>query len=98
MSRSDGYTMVFVDGVDPSGRVGYVCGPISGSNPMKKSNFTRFLLAAMLLGPALVGIGCGTTQRSVTAPIAPNWYDSYYYKSGHLVVPDVSDTFVVPGP
>ena len=65
--------------------------------PMKTSLLTRLLLAAFALGVAMIGSGCGTTQRSAAAPIPPNWYDSYYYKDGHLVVPNLPQSPPVAG-
>lgn len=69
--------------------MGYVSAIVSSSLPMKTSLLPRLLLAAFALGVALMSSGCGTTQRSASAPIPPNWYDSYYYRDGHLVVPNL---------
>ncbi len=65
--------------------------------PMKTSHHPRLLLAAIALGVALISSGCGTTQRSASAPIPPNWYDSYYYRDGHLVVPNLPQSPPVAG-
>jgi|GEM_PF-1325699 len=64
---------------------------------MKSSTVLRLVLAAFAVGLALIGSGCGTSQRSAPAPIRPNWYDSYYYKSGKLVVPELPQSSPAAG-
>ena len=65
---------------------------------MKTSVFSRLALAVFAAAVALLGFGCGTTQHSLSGPIPPNWYDSYYYKDGSLVVPNVPNSYSPAGP
>jgi hypothetical protein len=62
---------------------------------MKSSLFSRLVFAVLSLAAVVFVSGCNTPQtpqRSAQAPIPPNWYDSYYYKGGKLVVPNVPDS------
>ena len=58
----------------------------------------RVLLAFGAVLVALLGSGCHTPQKSAGAPIAPNWYDSYYYRDGRMYVPEPPDSVPVADP
>lgn len=66
--------------IDPDGGLGYDFGSRFSNPHMKLSLVRRLVLATAVAVAALFVAGCGSNSA-----IAPNWYDSSFYKDGAAV-------------
>lgn len=78
--------------------LGYVFFTLSSDTTMNTSRPFRTLLAFGALLVAFLSSGCHSPQKSSSLPIAPNWYDSYYYRDGRMYVPEPPDPIQVADP
>lgn len=78
--------------------LGYVCFKLSSFLTMNTSRPFRILLAFGAALVAFLGSGCHTPQKSVAAPVAPNWYDSYYFRDGQMYAPEPPNSVPVADP